>query len=163
MSVWVTGAAAVLTAAGCWTDLRSMRIPNALTAGFSAGGLIYHGVGEGWTGLAAAVIGGAAGALPLLLLYRFGGIGAGDVKWFGAFGIWTGAGTVIQLLMYSILTAGGLAAALLLLRLPGVRRWGTRLPWPWGRHPALPGKGASFPFMLAVVPGFIWLWWGWKI
>jgi prepilin peptidase CpaA len=159
MNAWITAAALTLTAAGCWTDLRRMRIPNALTAGFAAGGFAYHAAWGGWTGTADALAGGAAGILPLLLLYRFGGIGAGDVKWFGAFGIWTGAGPAIQLLVYSILLAGVLSVLLLFLRLSGLRRWARRLPWPWGRHPAEPGKGAAFPFMLAVAPGLAWMLW----
>lgn len=136
-----------------------MRIPNALTAGFAAAGLVFHSVRGCPAELVEALAGGAAGFLPLFLLYRFGGIGAGDVKWFGAFGLWTGAGTALQLLAYSVVLAGCLSVLLLLLRFPGLRRWGKRLPWPWGRHPAEPGKGAIFPFMLAVAPSFFWLLW----
>jgi prepilin peptidase CpaA len=157
MNAWVAGVTAFLTIAGCWTDLRALKIPNALTAGFAAAGLIYHAAASGWQGIIGAAIGGLAGILPLLLLYWFGGIGGGDVKWFGAFGVWTGAEMVLRLLLYSIVMAGGIAALLLILRMPGLRRWGRELPWPWGRHPALPGKGAVFPFMLAVAPAFIWL------
>lgn len=157
MDAWVAGAAALLTAAGCWTDLRAMKIPNALTAGFAAGGFIYHASLAGWQGVMEAAMGGLASILPLLIVYWFGGIGGGDVKWFGAFGIWTGAELALRLMLCSVVTAGGIAAVLLLLRAPGFRRWGRKLPWPWGRHPALPGKGAVFPFMLAVAPGFLWL------
>ncbi len=158
MNAWEAGAAAVLTAAGCWTDIRFMKIPNLLTAGFGAGGIFYHAATAGWPGAAWALTGGLAGMLPLAVLYWFGGIGAGDVKWFGAFGLWTGAEIVLRLLIFSVLAAGGIAACLLVLRLPGLRRLGQRIPWPWGRHPSCPGKGAVFPFMLAVVPGFVWLW-----
>ncbi|MBW5447078.1 prepilin peptidase [Cohnella sp. CFH 77786] len=160
METWIAAIAFVLTAAGCWTDLRRMRIPNVLTASFAVGGFIFHSAWDGWTGIIEALSGGAAGALPLLLLYRFGGIGAGDVKWFGALGIWAGAVAALQLLAYSILLAGCLSVLLLSLRLPLLRRWGKRLPWPWGRHPAEPGKGASFPFMLAVAPGYLCLLFG---
>ncbi|WP_276354925.1 prepilin peptidase [Cohnella caldifontis] len=160
MEPWVAAAVFCLTAAGCWTDLRSMRIPNVLTAGFAAAGIVCHTAVSGWPGLEAALAGGVAGALPLWLLYRFGGLGAGDVKWFGAFGVWAGVSATLQLTVYSILAAGGIGGLLLLLRSPGLRRLGSRLPWPWGRHPVLGGKGAAFPFMLAVAPGLLWLWWG---
>lgn len=129
-----------------------MRIPNGLTSGFAAGGFLYHAVSDGWAGVLHATAGGAAGFLPLLLLHRFGGMGAGDVKWFGAFGIWAGTAATVHLMVTSILLAGGISVFLLLLRLRMIRRWGRRLPWPWGRHPAEPGKGAAFPFMLAVAP-----------
>jgi len=154
---WIMGSTLLLLAVGSWTDLRSMRIPNMLTAGFAVGGVIFHTVWSGWNGLAASIVGGLAGALPFLLLYRFGGIGAGDIKWFAAYGMWAGATLAWRLMIDSILVAGALSILLLTLRLPGLRRWGSRLPWPWGRHPALPGRGAVFPFMLAVVPGYVWL------
>ena len=159
MNGWIVGVTAILTAAGCWSDLRTMTIPNRLTVGFAVGGLIVHALLDGRTGVTNALLGCAAGALPLSLLYRLKGIGAGDVKWFGAFGMWAGAGIALQLLLGSILLAGLFSALLLTLRLPGLRRWGSRLPWPWGRHPALPGRGAVFPFMLAVAPGYAWLVW----
>lgn len=154
---WVAGMATALTASACWTDLRTMKIPNLLTAGFALAGLFYHLFAEGAHGLVSAAAGGAAGALPLWLLYRCGGMGAGDVKWFGAFGIWAGAAAALQLAVYAILAAGGIGALLLATRLPGLRNWSARLPWPWGRHPGLPGKGAAFPFMLAVAPAFVFL------
>lgn len=95
--------------------------------------------------------------LPLLLFYRLGGMGAGDLKWFGAFGIWAGATAALQLLVGALLIAGILSLLLLSLRLPLFRRLGKRLPWPWGQHPSDPGRGAVFPFMLAVAPGYVWL------
>jgi prepilin peptidase CpaA len=159
MNVWITGMTLTLLAAGCWTDLRRMIIPNELTAGFAAAGFAFHAVTAGWTGMTGALVGGAAGVLPLLLLYRMRGIGAGDVKWFGAFGVWTGAAAALQLLMYSVLCAGGFSLLLLLLRVPGIRRFAQRIPWPWGQHPAIAAKGARFPFMLAVAPGFVWMIW----
>lgn len=159
MDIWVAVMTILLLAAACWTDLRTMTIPNGLTAGFAAAGIIYHAAWNGWSGAYYALVGGAAGLLPLLLLYRFKGMGAGDVKWFCAFGTCAGAAFVLKLLLYAILIAGGLSALLLLLKLPAFRRWGARMPWPWGKHPAEPGKGAVFPFMLAVAPGFVWLLW----
>lgn len=157
MEAWIIGSTLILLMIGSWTDLRSMRIPNGLTLGFATAGLIFHGAWSGWLGIAAALVGGAAVTLPLLLFYRVGGIGAGDLKWFAAFGIWTGAATALQLLIGSLLIAGALSLLLLSLRLPSIRRWGKRLPWPWGQHPTVPGKGAVFPFMLAVAPGYVWL------
>ena len=157
MDAWVAGAAALLTAAGLWTDVRALIIPNALTVTFAVSGFVYHAAVSGWQGMLAAAVGALAGMLPLVPLHMFGGLGGGDVKWFGAFGCWAGAELALRLMLYSMAVAGVFAAFLLLLRMPGLRRWGRKLPWPWGRHPALPGKGAAFPFMLAVAPGFLWL------
>lgn len=157
MDVWVLGSTLVLLAVASWTDLKAMRIPNALTAGFAAGGLLFHLLWMGWQGLLSSLLGGLAGAIPILVVYRFGGIGAGDVKWFGAYGTWSGAVAAMQLLVISILIGGAISALLLTLRIRWFRRFGSRLPWPWGRHPGLPGRGAVFPFMIAVVPGYVWL------
>jgi prepilin peptidase CpaA len=163
MNAWILGSTLLLVAIGSWTDLRTMRIPNWLTGGFALAGLVFHGAWAGWPGAKAALVGGAVVMFPLLLFYRLGGMGAGDLKWFGAFGIWTGAVTALQLLLWALLIAGTMALFLLALRFRPLRRWGQRLPWPWGRHPTAPGRGAAFPFMLAVAPGYCWLLWQMQI
>ncbi len=134
-----------------------MQIPNELTVLFAAGGLSYQFIAHGMNGLGWAVAGALSGMIPLYVMNRFGGIGGGDVKWFGAFGMWMGPLSTLQLLVFSVLFAGGIAGALLMLRLPGLRTLGSRMKWPWGPHPLTVGRGTHFPFMLAVAPGFITL------
>lgn len=151
---------ASLLAIGSWTDLRTMRIPNRLTAGFAIGGFLFHTIWTGWSGLLESLAGAIAGALPFVLLYRFGGIGAGDIKWFAAYGAWAGPVSALRLMVDSVLVAGGFSLLLLSLRMPGIRRIGGKLPWPWGKHPSLPGRGAVFPFMLAVLPAYAGIWMG---
>ncbi|WP_214628522.1 A24 family peptidase [Paenibacillus agaridevorans] len=103
------------------TDMKWRRIPNWLTFTFFVAGLLYHVSINGVAGLAAASWGATAGFLPLLLLYALGGIGAGDVKLFGAAGAWIGVGTVLQLMMASIVCAGIIGLLLLAGRmLPSV-------------------------------------------
>lgn len=150
-------AASFLLAAACWTDLRTMRIPNRLNLLFAICGLIYQFAGLGFRGLAIGFVGLAAGVVPLFVLYLLRGMGGGDVKWFGAFGAWMGALATLQLMMYAIVAAGLIATLLMLLRLPLLRRLGRRIKWPWGLHPVTEGKGATFPFMLAVAPSFMLL------
>lgn len=157
MNNWVLFTVTLLLAAACWTDLRRMQIPNRLTVPFAGAGLLYQWMNHGISGLGQASVGAAAVMIPLILMYRFGGIGGGDVKWFGAFGAWTGPIPALQLLVLSILFAGGIAAVLLMLRLPLIRAAASRMKWPWGAHPLAAGRTAKFPFMLAVVPGFITL------
>ena len=154
MNGWYWTAAAAFVAIACWTDIRRMRIPNGLNAAFACAGLLVQTVVHGGEGLGAALVGAAAGALPLALLYRLGGMGGGDVKWFGAFGIWAGPAATLQLLLYSIVAAGAFAVALLGMRLPGLRRLALKCAWPWGEHPAQAGRKTTFPFMLAVAPAF---------
>lgn len=147
----------LLLVSACWTDIKTMRIPNALNLLFAACGLLYQWMWRGSEGLVAATIGAVAGMLPLYVLFLLRGMGGGDVKWFGAFGIWMGALPTLRLMMYAIVVAGAIAAILVLLRLPVLRKLGERLMWPWGRHPVTDGKGARFPFMLAVAPSLIML------
>ncbi|WP_373230176.1 prepilin peptidase [Cohnella sp.] len=141
----------------CWTDIQRMKIPNALTVFFASGGILYQLILHDMSGLRWALLGAVVGFVPLYIMHRLGGIGGGDVKWFGAFGIWMGPLPTLQLLVFSILFAGGIAGVLLILRLPGLRKWGKRLKWPWGPHPVTIGRSAQIPFMIAVAPGFITL------
>lgn len=147
----------LLLACACWTDMRTLRIPNALNVGFGTCGLLYQWIAHGQDGLIAASIGALAGMAPLYVLFLLRGMGGGDVKWFGAFGIWMGAMPTLRLMMYAIVFAGAIAAVLVLLRLPVLTKLGGRLKWPWGTHPVTEGRGARFPFMLAVAPSFMML------
>jgi prepilin peptidase CpaA len=153
-TVWI--AASLLLGIACWTDLRKMVIPNALTVPFALGGLAYHGIASGFEGLGYAALGAAAGMLPLLAMYALRGIGGGDVKWFAAFGMWSGAGAAWQLVVWSVLFAGGIAVLLLVLRLPVfapiAARWAPTLQRSSSER--LRGR-MKFPFMLAVAPAFV--------
>lgn len=145
-------AVGALLAAAAWTDLRYLRIPNKLTVLFALGGILHHGFAEGLQGTIASTAGVLAGFVPLYLMFRFGGIGGGDVKLFGAIGTWFGPLPTLQLLLGSIAAGGGIALLLLALRLPVLRAVGRAVVWPWGEHPLDAGGGAKFPFMLAVAP-----------
>jgi len=87
--------ALLLTAAAGYCDLRTALIPNRLIA-IGAGVVLCARVlpvaaAGSWQGvlwaLAAGVLGLLATALVPLLLYRFGGIGGGDVKLLGTLGL----------------------------------------------------------------------------
>lgn len=149
------------------TDIKSQVIPNRLTIPFFAAGLLFHIVKDGISGGLWALAGAAAGFFPLLLLYIFKGIGAGDVKLFGAIGAWAGVWAVLQMMFYSLLYAGligvfliianrkfarNVAAGLVAIFIPAAGAW-KRQGWlQWARS----GKG--FPFMLAVAPAAITVW-----
>lgn len=137
-------AAAILLAAAFLTDVRWQRIPNALTGGFFWAGCLYGLLTGGWQQLIESLLGAAAGFLPLLLLYMLKGIGAGDVKLFGAIGAWLGMANVLQLMLFSMLFGGLIGLALLVLR--------SKLPESSRTY------RSSFPFMLAVAPAAIVLW-----
>ncbi|MCL5279371.1 MAG: A24 family peptidase [Planctomycetes bacterium] len=71
-------------------DIRSRRIPNALTAPLAVAGLLYALSCAGLGGLGRAVAGGILVAVPYVLLFVFAGGGAGDAKMMGALGTWLG-------------------------------------------------------------------------
>ncbi|MFC4776817.1 prepilin peptidase [Paenibacillus sp. GCM10023252] len=163
---------AVLLLIAAYTDIREMRIPNSLTVSFLAAGLLLQLIAGGWSGGWEAAMGAGAGFLPMLMLYVLRGIGAGDVKLFAALGAWVGAELVLHVMVYSILYAGCIGVAWLAvkhsfgLRLaavmsaslaaslvdigPNRRSWRDWIRWA--------SSGTRFPFMLAVVPGAVTVW-----
>jgi len=99
--------AASLAAAG--VDLRTRRVPNALTLGMAVAGLGAAAAGLGRVGLAASLAGCLIGALLMLPGHVFGATGGGDVKLLAAAGSFLGpASTVTAFLVTAI--AGGLIA-----------------------------------------------------
>lgn len=161
-----------------------MRIPNWLTLSFAPAGVALHSGINGIGGLQYSAAGIAAGFLPLLLLYMFGGIGAGDVKLFAAAGAWMGCVQVAELMMYSFLYGGAGAAAYYAWRffaralagrassaavsslseassddLRRIWMWILLLPTGASAFRSRVGEGAAvkFPFMAAVFPGALTL------
>ncbi len=122
--IWACSGAPDLPGAAClwllWvavaTDLLWRRIPNALTAPAGLLGLIYHASpAPGALGAGAALAGMLAGGALLLVLYRMGRVGGGDVKLLAALGAWLGPEAVTALFVYGA-WAGTLYAASLLWR-----------------------------------------------
>jgi prepilin peptidase CpaA len=100
--------AVALVAAVC--DLRTRRIPNALTFGAAAAGLVASAWAGGLSG-AGASAGGWLLALGMWLpIYALGGMGAGDVKLMAAIGAWLGPGAVLFAALYSAIAGGVMAA-----------------------------------------------------
>jgi len=101
------------------TDLRRKRIPNVLTMPLLAAGLIWSGWQGGVRGVGESVAACAALAAPFVLLFLFGGGGAGDAKLMGAIGAWLGLEQGIVVL-FCVCAAGivlGLAKAAMNKRL----------------------------------------------
>lgn len=162
-----TAAAAILLILAFITDVRAQIIPNRLTAAFFAAACIYHIVANGIAGgLAAAAAGAAAGFVPLLLLHLAKGIGAGDVKLFGALGAWIGAWLVLQMMLYAILYAGLIGLVLIVFHRSFGRKVAAEVTGMlapaagWRKHQWLQWaeSGKKFPFMLAVAPASITVW-----
>jgi prepilin peptidase CpaA len=97
-------------ALACAIDLRTRRIPNELTFGAAAAGLVYHLATQGVVGGVASVGGWVVGVAVLFAPYALGGMGAGDVKLLGALGAWLGPVGAMWLGLYT-----GVAGALIAL------------------------------------------------
>lgn len=102
-------AALALGVAACVWDLRTRRIPNALTFGAAAAALVVRLLVAGPWGLADGAAGWLTGAALLLPFYALGGLGGGDVKLLAAIGAWVGPLAAFEVGLYGALAGGVLA------------------------------------------------------
>ncbi len=95
-------------------DLSTRRIPNLLTLGAAAAGLIVQAYIGGWGGAGTSVAGWVVGVALFLPIFALGGMGAGDVKLLGAIGAWLGPAAAMWVALYSAIAAGlmGIVVAL---------------------------------------------------
>src|SRR5262245_13492527 len=105
-----------LVSAAAWTDLRTRRIPNWITVSGAVAGfglqIVYGGV---WGAMQS--LGGAALGLAIFFgLYAAGGMGAGDVKLFGAVGAFAGPQALILIFVLTGLLGGIAGIGLALYR-----------------------------------------------
>ncbi|WP_369662392.1 prepilin peptidase [Variovorax sp. V15] len=117
-------------------DLRQRRVPNWLVlAGavlaLAALGLGMQPFGLEWT---TALTGAAVGFGCLLLIYAAGYMGAGDVKFAGALGLWVGLFALLPIWVGASLLAGLHSAAWLALQ-----------RWPFSPRLALMLQGPASP------------------
>src|SRR5262249_49681106 len=84
----------------CATDLPSRRIPNVLTFGSAAAGMVFALATSGMAGLGMSVAGWLIGCALFLPLFLLRGMGAGDVKLLAALGAWLGPASVIRVALY---------------------------------------------------------------
>lgn len=106
-----TGTLVVLLLLAAWTDWRSLRIPNLLTATGMVLGIAFNVMthARALDGLASAGIGLLAGIALFMPLWLLRVMGAGDVKLLGMVGAFLGALATLQAALV-IGIAGGIAA-----------------------------------------------------
>lgn len=104
---WLGSVAVAAVAAA--TDLRSGRIPNALTYPALVAGPLWHAVADGRRALLAALIGIVAAGVGPALLHRRGVMGGGDVKLFGALGGLIGGRAALDVQWLALGLVGGYA------------------------------------------------------
>jgi prepilin peptidase CpaA len=120
--------AVALAGIGAAIDIRTRRIPNALTFGGAAAALGYFALTNGWSGLGNSAAGWSTGLGLFLPIFLLGGMGAGDVKLLGAVGACLGPKATLYCALYTIL-AGGVLALIVALR---HRYLGTAFRNVWG-------------------------------
>lgn len=116
MPVFFTACAIVTAIVAVVTDLRSRRIPNALTFASAGLAIVSHAVVPQGLGLWGALSGLGVGFLVFFPVFLLRGMGAGDVKLLAALGAWVGAGLVLWTGFYTALAGGVLAIGVAIAR-----------------------------------------------
>jgi prepilin peptidase CpaA len=151
-------------------DVRSHRIPNVVTFGGAAVGMLFSLWIGGLPGLGQAAAGWATGVALFLPLFLLGGMGAGDVKLLGAVGAWLGPMGVLWSGFFAVM-AGGVLALLVgawhgYLGKAFANLWGLVAFWRAAGIKPLPGltltdaPGPRLPYGVAIAVGTcaaVWL------
>jgi prepilin peptidase CpaA len=107
----ITVAIAAVAAA---VDMKTGRIPNALTFGATLAALLFHAIDGGVSGFGWALAGCGIGLAVFFPFFALGGLGAGDVKLVAALGTWLGPLGVLRLAAGAGI-AGGVVALVVML------------------------------------------------
>jgi len=159
------GMAVAVAIAAATTDLRSGRIPNALTGPAMLGALVAHSAMPGGAGLWPSV-GGLVGGLAVFFpFFALRGLGGGDVKLMGALGAWVGWPAVVWVALFTALSGGVIALGLALrrgyLREAGanlamlVRSWLTMGPHVTPSLTLEHGRGPRLPYAVPTLAGLV--------
>ena len=156
----VIGTLTAGVAAAAFIDLKTRRVPNALTGLLALSGLAFATFGIGHLSVGAAILGFSLGLLLMLPGHLFGGTGAGDVKLFAATGSLLGPAPIVGAFLYTAI-AGGVLAAIVAVHRRRLRQTvdGTaRLVASGGANAAqieAAGENNRFPYAPAIAVGAI--------
>jgi prepilin peptidase CpaA len=149
---------AILLLAGAAIDLRSFRLPNWLTLATAIlfvpwAVLTLSGLGQ----LGLHLLTGSLGLVVGSILFRFGALGGGDVKWLAALMLWLGPTEALLRFLVLVGFSGGLLGLILLLfvRLTGSSygRFDGKQNLPYGVAIAIGG----FDYWLRALPAGVFL------
>ena len=102
------------TTIAAYFDVRWRRVPNWLVVATIAVSVGWHAVVNGAMGILVSLAGLALGVCMLFPLYLLRGMGAGDVKFFGALGAGVTHKHLLMIFILSILVSGALALLVVL-------------------------------------------------
>lgn len=148
-------------------DFRQRRVPNWLVLGGASTALAALALGMGPIehGWVAALLGAGLGFGFLLLFYAFGLMGAGDVKFAGALGLWVGPAALLPIwLIGSVLASLHVVLWLVLQRWPVAPRLSLALFGPSspsaGGNPS-PTRVRFIPYAACLaLAAAVWMVWG---
>ena len=101
--------ALVSAVVACVVDVRTARIPNAVTLASLTAALAAHTLAPSGHGMGAALGGGLMGLAVFFPIFALGGLGGGDVKLMAALGAWLGWGPAVWMALYTAIAGGVLA------------------------------------------------------
>ena len=104
------------TGTGAAIDMWTRRVPNPLTMGLAATGVVYAACGIGNLSVGASLAGLALGLALMLPGHLIGATGAGDVKLFAAAGAFIGPAHIVTAFIYTALAGGAIAIVISLAR-----------------------------------------------
>lgn len=113
MKPWILGLAVLLAGVAGVLDWRSRRIPNWLTVPGLMIGIAANTWLAGWGGARTSLLGALLGLALLLPFVLVRSLGAGDWKLVGALGAFLGPSQLLNVLVVTILVAGGMALGLI--------------------------------------------------
>ena len=102
----------VLVCVAAWSDLRTRHIPNSITVSGAVVALLLHAFYGGIGGAMQSLTGAVLGLAIFFAFYAAGGMGAGDVKLFGAVGAFAGPQALVLIFVFTGLLGGIAAVAL---------------------------------------------------
>jgi prepilin peptidase CpaA len=102
--------------AACVCDVRTRRLPNALTFGGAVAAVVFWAVQSGTAGLLYSAAGWLAAVAMFFPFFVLRGMGAGDVKLLGALGAWLGFANTPYLACFTALAGGAMALVVMAAR-----------------------------------------------
>jgi prepilin peptidase CpaA len=142
-----------LTAAAV-SDLRTRRIPNALTALMALTGVAVGVSGSGPASWQSGLIAGGISLMAGMLLHTARVIGGGDIKLFAASAIWLGPAATVSAALATAIVGGVLALFFLRGRRPAMPSGGTPSRWQLDDTSDAP----RVPYGVAIAGGCLWAW-----